>query len=148
MSRMRNSLYNLYTSYPSDDYCESNYPGNNLCPNLLLACQDSILFATQKWQNVAIALNKKCRCELLKEEVQKNWGSSAKLGSIVEFSDVNLSERKSKPKIFAPLAVMGGILLYSVFMSLVSWGIAEAVVSREVEYIKEEIISVENLCFK
>ena len=144
MSRIRNSLYNLYTSYPSDDYCESNYPGNNLCPNLLLACQDSILFATQKWQNVAIALNKKCRCELLKEEVQKNWGSSAKLGSIVEFSDVNLSERKSKPKRFAPLAVMGGILLYSVFMSLVSWGIAEAVVSREVEYIKEEIISVEN----
>ena len=144
MSRMRNSLYDLYTIYPSDDYCESNYPENNMCPNLLLACQDSILLATQKWQNIAIALNKKCRCELLQEEVQKDWGSSAKIGSIDKFSEVNLSERKSIHKRFAPLAVMGGMLLYSVFMSLVSWGIAEAVVSREVEYIKEEMISVEN----
>ena len=112
-----------------------------MCPNLLLACQDSILLATQKWQNIAIALNKKCRCELLQEEVQKDWGSSAKID---KFSEVNLSERKSIHKRFAPLAVMGGMLLYSVFMSLVSWGIAEAVVSREVEYIKEEMISVEN----
>ena len=144
MNILRNSLYDLYMSYPSDDYCEKNHPENNLCPNFLLATQNSILLATQKWQNVAINLNNKCRCELLQEEAKKNWGSDVKLGSIVEFSEVNLSEIRSKEKRFAPLVVVGGMLLYSVFMSLVSWGIAEAVVSSEAEVIREEIIRVEN----
>ena len=142
---MRSSLYDLYTNYPLDDYCEKNYSGNILCRNFLLALQDSILLATQKWQNLAIALNKKCRCKFLQEEeVQKDWGNKPKLNSIDKFSDVYLSERKSKQKRFAVLAVVGGIFLFSVFMSLVSYGISEAVTSREVENIKEEIIAVEN----
>lgn len=145
---MRSSLFTLYTNYPMDNHCQKNHSKQSLCRTLLLALQDSILLAVQKWNEVGISMNIKCRCSLLKENVKEYWGSKSKVENIEEFSHLYLSEEKSEPKRqkrFGGLAFFGGMLIFTLISGLLSWGIAEAVTAREVKNIREEIIEVENL---
>ena len=145
---MRSSLFSLYANYPMDNHCQKNHSENSLCPTLLLALQDSILLAAQKWNEVGILINIKWRCSLLKENVKEYWGSIGKVENVDDFSDLYLSEEKSEPKRqkrFGGLAFFGGMLLFTLISGLLSWGIAEAVTAREVKSIREEIIEVENL---
>ena len=131
-----------------DNHCQKNHSEQSLCITLLSALQDSILLAVQKWNEVGISMNIKCRCSLLKENVKEYWGSKTKVENIEDFSHLYLSEEKGEPKRqkrFGGLAFLGGMLIFTLVSGLLSWGIAEAVTAREVKNIREEIIEVENL---
>ena len=144
-NQIQRSLYQLYSTFPKDDMCEMHRE-NHLCPNMLSSAQAAIKLAAQKWNDLAVSINRQCRTKTLKSPDAFGWGTDGKVKNSEEFVMQFLSEIRTKR--FVILAALGAILLFRLVFSAISYGIAEAVTEHKVKSIGEQIIEVENISIR
>ena len=127
------NLWLLYSLYPQNDECDQIQENQELCKNLLKSAQSSFRLAVREWNNLLVKMNRQCRTNVLLKDVEEHWGNKVKM-SRKQFQEKMFTEIvHHRRRRVAFIVGFLGVLVATAIFSAISYGIAKAVVSSEID---------------